>query len=144
MRVTGHYRLRPGASLPGELATRLVVPLDEFTAVLFGADNGAMQLAIALLRRPSRHRRRTAGDPPATACDVVQGRVSFREMRVAAAIDPDALRAFWRIQGLISSPGHVYADPRVTVATRAALRDPRGAPPIAQPSRAQLLAALAT
>ena len=56
-----HYRLRPGARTPGPAATRLVVALAEFTAVLFGADNGAMQLAVAPLAAD--HRFRTVRAP---------------------------------------------------------------------------------
>ncbi len=44
-----HYRLRPDAELPGLPTTRIVAGLDEFTLAVFGADNGAMQLAIVPL-----------------------------------------------------------------------------------------------
>jgi 2-polyprenyl-6-methoxyphenol hydroxylase-like FAD-dependent oxidoreductase len=43
------YRLRPGAEPPGLPTTRIVAGLDEFTLAFFGADNGAMQLAIVRL-----------------------------------------------------------------------------------------------
>lgn len=48
-----HYRIRPGSSLPGSPTTRIVAGLEEFTLAIFGADNGAMQIAIVPM----------AGDP---------------------------------------------------------------------------------
>lgn len=51
-----HYRLRSAANLPGSPASRLVMALDEFTAVLFGADSGVMQLAVAPLAADHRFR----------------------------------------------------------------------------------------
>ena len=44
-----HYRLRPGAKLPGAATTRILAGLDEFTAGIWPADNGAMRLAAAPL-----------------------------------------------------------------------------------------------
>ena len=51
-----HYRLRPAADLPGLPTTRIVAGLDEFTAGLWGGDNGAMQLAVAPLAADHRFR----------------------------------------------------------------------------------------
>ncbi len=51
-----HYGLRPGAELPGLPTTRIVASLDEFTVVIWGADNGAMQLAVAPLAADRRFR----------------------------------------------------------------------------------------
>ncbi len=51
-----HYRIRPGRPLPGLPTTRIVAALEEFTLVLFAADNGAMQLAIVPLAADSRFR----------------------------------------------------------------------------------------
>jgi 2-polyprenyl-6-methoxyphenol hydroxylase-like FAD-dependent oxidoreductase len=56
-----HYRLRPAADLPGLPTTRILAGLDEFTAGLWGADNGAMQLAVAPLAADPRFR--AARDP---------------------------------------------------------------------------------
>jgi 2-polyprenyl-6-methoxyphenol hydroxylase-like FAD-dependent oxidoreductase len=44
-----HYRLRDGASPPGAATTRRVEAFDEFTAGIWGADNGTMQLVVAPL-----------------------------------------------------------------------------------------------
>ena len=52
-----HYRIRPGTVPPGPRTTRIVAGLDEFTLAVFGADNGAMQLAIIPLAVDSRFRR---------------------------------------------------------------------------------------
>jgi len=70
------------------------------------------------------------------------GRVTFAQLRTAARFDPAAFRAFWKIMGMIGSPDEVYADPEVIAATREVLRRRRGGPPMAQPARGQLLAAL--
>lgn len=54
---TRHYRIRPDTQLPGPAATRLIVGLDEFTAGIWGADNGVMQLAVAPLANDRRFHR---------------------------------------------------------------------------------------
>ena len=51
-----HYRLRPGAKLPGPPTARIVVGLDEFTAGIWGADNQAAQLVVAPLAADRRFR----------------------------------------------------------------------------------------
>lgn len=265
-----HYRLRPGAVLPGPPTTRSVVGLDEFTVGIWGADNGAMQLAVAPLAADRRFRtlknpeiftavlrtipvyaawldvlepisgvfpmaglhntfRRTvidgtpaaiglltvgdvvcttnptlgrglslaitgaadlltviekhAGDPTAQALALdtlaighiapfyvdqasidaarltmlrhhifgapapappaaVSDRVSYAQIRRAAAFDPAAFRAYWKIMGMICSPEEVYTDPAVVASTREILRQHGGGPPMAQPSRESLLKAL--
>jgi 2-polyprenyl-6-methoxyphenol hydroxylase-like FAD-dependent oxidoreductase len=71
-------------------------------------------------------------------------RVTYAQLRTAAASDSVAFRALWRIQGMRSRPDEVYADPHVVAATRAALDDPLVGQSLAQPSRDQLLAALAS
>lgn len=268
-----HYRLRPGAGLPGPSTTRMVVGLDEFTAGIWGADNGAMQLAVAPLAtdrrfRAARHpdvftavlravpayaawldvldpisgvfpmgglhntlRRLVAGGGPVVtglhaigdsvcttnptlgrglslalsgAADLLAvisrhgddwtgqalaldglvadhvapfyedqavidrarlamlrhtifgapapapdpppagaGRVTYAQLRAAAPFDPAAFRAFWKINGMICRPGDVYGDPRVVACTQEVLRQRGSSPPVAQPTRDQLLAALA-
>jgi 2-polyprenyl-6-methoxyphenol hydroxylase-like FAD-dependent oxidoreductase len=56
-----HYRLRRAAELPGSATTRIVLGLDEFTVGIWGADNGAMQLAVVPLA--SDHRFKTLRHP---------------------------------------------------------------------------------
>jgi 2-polyprenyl-6-methoxyphenol hydroxylase-like FAD-dependent oxidoreductase len=266
-----HYRLRPGAVLPGLPTTRTVAGLDEFTAGIWGADNGVMQLAVAPLAADRRFaalrdphvftavlrtvpacaawldvadpisqvfvmaglhntlRRLVAGGAPvitglhaigdsvcttnptlgrglslalsgavdlsdtiaahgddwttqAHALDrlvaahvvpfyedqagidrarlamlrravfgtaspgpppAVPGRVTYPQLRAAARFDPTAFRAYWKINGMICQPGEVYSDPRVVACTERALRRHGSGPPIAQPTREQLAAALA-
>ncbi len=52
-----HYRIRPERVLPGPPTTRIVASLHEFNLAFFGADNGAMQLALVPLAADSRFRR---------------------------------------------------------------------------------------
>jgi 2-polyprenyl-6-methoxyphenol hydroxylase-like FAD-dependent oxidoreductase len=266
-----HYRIRPGAALPGPPTTRIVVGLDEFTAGIWGADNGAMQLAVVPLgtdhrfktvRHPAAFeavlrsvpayvawlevldpitdvfpmgavhnslRRLVAGGAPVAtglhalgdaicttnptlgrglslalwgAVDLVdaltgQGgdptalslalddrvvahvapfyedqaaidgarlamlrhtifgepapepvvasdRVTYAQLRTAAWYDPTAFRGFWNLMGMLRLPDEVYCDPHIVAATRDAIRRHGSAPPMQQPTRDQLLAALAT
>jgi hypothetical protein len=74
---------------------------------------------------------------------VTPGRVTYAQLRTAAAFDPAAFRGFWKIMGMICSPAEVYTDPQVVVCTHEVLRRRGDGPPMAQPTREQLLAALA-
>ena len=265
-----HYRLRPATGLPGLLATRIVVALDEFLAGKWGGDNGVAQLVVAPLATDRRFRAlrdpevftavlrtvpvyaawldamdpvtgvfpmaglhntlrrlvvdgapvatglhaigdsvcttnptlgrglalaltgaadladtigRHAGDPAAQALALdrlvgehvlpfyedqaaidaarlavmrhtifgapkpkppeTPGRVSYPQLRVAGCYDPVAFRAFWKINGMVCPPEQVYTDPDVVACTRQTLRQHGSGPPVAQPTREQLLAALA-
>jgi 2-polyprenyl-6-methoxyphenol hydroxylase-like FAD-dependent oxidoreductase len=80
-------------------------------------------------------------------------RISFTQLRVAASFDPAAFRAFWKLMSMLCQPDDVYRDPHIVARTQDALRSrgmdvlqPRGHvdPGIAQPTRQQVLAALAT
>jgi 2-polyprenyl-6-methoxyphenol hydroxylase-like FAD-dependent oxidoreductase len=70
-------------------------------------------------------------------------RVSHWQVRAAAPFDPLVFRAFWKVMGMIATPGEVYADPEVIARTREVLSQPDAAPAGGRPSRAQVLAALA-
>jgi 2-polyprenyl-6-methoxyphenol hydroxylase-like FAD-dependent oxidoreductase len=70
------------------------------------------------------------------------GRVTYSQLRVAASYDPIAFRAFWKINGMICPPVEVYTDPDVVARTQETLRRHGTAPPVAQPTREQLLTAL--
>jgi len=70
-------------------------------------------------------------------------RVSFAELRAAAAFDAVAFRGFWNVMGMLCPPDEVYTDPQIVAYTRAANRVHGTSSPIAQPDRATLLAALA-
>ena len=268
---TRHYRVRPDAPLPGPATSRLVVGLDEFTAGVWGADNGVLQLAVAplatdrrfrALKRPEVHtavlrtvpqiaswldglepvsgvyqmaglhntmRRlvvngapivtglhavgdsvcttnptlgrgltlalsgavdlvttiETIGDdwvaqaltlddlvgehvqpfyedqaeidggrlamlrhtvectpapePPPSRTD----RVTYAQLRGAAMFDATAFRAFWTVQGMVRRPQEVYADPEVISAVHDTLEHHKDDPAMPQPTRDQVLAALA-
>jgi 2-polyprenyl-6-methoxyphenol hydroxylase-like FAD-dependent oxidoreductase len=75
--------------------------------------------------------------PPAAA-----DRVSYPQLRVAGCYDPVAFRAFWKINGMVCPPDEVYTDPHVVACTREVLGRYGSGPPVVQPTRAQLLAAL--
>jgi hypothetical protein len=81
-----------------------------------------------------------APDPP----QLGSGRVSFWQLRMAAPFDPTAFRAVWKLMGMIGQPDEVYTDPQVVHRTQQVLRHHPGGPPIAQPTRKQLLDALTT
>lgn len=81
---------------------------------------------------------------PAPGPGAGAGRIGYHEVRAAAAFDPIVFRAFWRVQGMIATPGEVYTDPEVVARTREVLRNNGASAPADQPSREQLRAALAT
>jgi hypothetical protein len=85
--------------------------------------------------------RHTILGAPAPA-PVSSDRVAFSQLRTAAPFDGTALRAFWKIMGMIGRPDDVYTDPDVIHRTREALRHHAGEPPIAPPTREELQAAL--
>ncbi len=267
-----HYRLRPGATLPGPPTTRTVAGLDEFLVGIWGADNGTMQLAVGPLAEDHRFRtlkrpevftavletvpiyaawlaaldpitdvfpmaglhntlrrlvvdgqpvvmglhalgdsvcttnptlgrglslaltgavdlvdtlenyaddlhaqalaldglavehvvpfyeeqavidaarlavlRHTIFDAPMPAPPLKNSsRVTYAQLRIAAQFDPTAFRAFWKIMGMVSRPDEVYADSEVVRATQAALQRYGNGLSMMRPTRAELLAALAT
>jgi 2-polyprenyl-6-methoxyphenol hydroxylase-like FAD-dependent oxidoreductase len=86
--------------------------------------------------------RHTIFDAPAPDPAPVQSdRVTYAQLRAAAPFDPTAFRAFWKINGMICRPDEVYTDPEVIACTHAILH--RRRPSMIQPTREQLLAALA-
>lgn len=264
-----HYRLRPGADLPGPPTTRIVAGLDEFTVGIWGADNGTMLLCVAPLAADKRFRgvrdpgvftavlrtvpvyaawldvldpvspvfpmgglhntlRRlvAGGSPVATglhavgdsvcttnptlgrglslalrgAADLadalgqhgrpgpelaldlderagqhiapfyadqagidavrlaalrhaifgaaaprpatVSGRVGYAQLRSAAPYDPMIFRAFWTVMGMAGRPDELYTDPAIVARTQEIIGQHGSGPPLAQPTRDQLLTAL--
>ena len=77
-----------------------------------------------------------AEEPPAP------DRVSYAEVRTAMPYDPVAFRAFWRVMGMQGLPAEIYTDPEVIASTRALLATPGAVPPLVQPTRDELEAAL--
>jgi 2-polyprenyl-6-methoxyphenol hydroxylase-like FAD-dependent oxidoreductase len=83
------------------------------------------------------------GAPAPDPAPVESGRVTHAQLRAAALFDPVAFRAFWEIMGMIRRPDAVYTDPNVVARTHEVLRRHGSGPPMGQPTRGQLLAALA-
>jgi hypothetical protein len=76
--------------------------------------------------------------PPASSAE----RVTYSQLRTAAMFDPEAFRGFWHLQGMIRRPRDVYGDPEVVASTQQTLDQHKDDPPMPQPTRDQLLAAL--
>jgi 2-polyprenyl-6-methoxyphenol hydroxylase-like FAD-dependent oxidoreductase len=87
--------------------------------------------------------RHTIFGEPVPAPPAAADRVSYPQLRAAGCYDPVAFRAFWKINGMVCPPDEVYTDPHVVACTREALGRYGSGPPVVQPTRAQLLAALA-
>jgi 2-polyprenyl-6-methoxyphenol hydroxylase-like FAD-dependent oxidoreductase len=81
------------------------------------------------------------GAPPPPRAET-PGRVTYSQLRVAANYDPVAFRAFWKINGMVCLPDEVYTDPDVVTSTLDTLERHDAPPPVAQPTREQLLTAL--
>jgi len=80
---------------------------------------------------------------PAPETAPLEDRVTFAALGAAMPFDATVFRAFWRVLGMLARPDEVYADPDVVARTRAVLRRLDTAPARAQPTRADLEAALA-
>jgi len=83
------------------------------------------------------------GAPAPNRVAAEEDRVTYGEVRTAAQFDATAFRALWRIHAMAQKPLEVYTDPEVIASTRAALAENRERLSMAQPTRGQLLAALA-
>jgi hypothetical protein len=83
------------------------------------------------------------GEPAPERAESLSSGVNYGELRTAAQFDPTAFRALWRIHGMIMKPLEVYNDPEVVACTRRALLENRDRLTMAQPTREQLMAALA-
>jgi 2-polyprenyl-6-methoxyphenol hydroxylase-like FAD-dependent oxidoreductase len=86
--------------------------------------------------------RHTLFGGPAPATTPLEDRVTFAALRAAMPFDAIVFRAFWRVMGMLAKPADVYTDPDVVAHTQDALRSLGTAPTVAQPTRAQLEAAL--
>jgi 2-polyprenyl-6-methoxyphenol hydroxylase-like FAD-dependent oxidoreductase len=107
--------------------------------VPFYQDQAAVDFArLAMLRHA------VFGAPAPDAAPVIPDRVTYAQVCAAAPFDPAVFRAFWEIQGMIRRPDEVYTDPHVVACTREALPHLVTRSAMAQPTREQLLAALAT
>jgi hypothetical protein len=107
-----------------------VVPIYEDQVAIDGA-------RLAMLQH-------TIFDAPAPEVPVISDRISYARLRTAALFDPTAFRALLKMSGMICRPEDVYADPRIVARVRQVLSRYGDGPPMVQPTRKQLLAALAT
>jgi hypothetical protein len=113
-----------------ELVGRHVAPFYEDQAIIDYARLTALRHTIF-------------GAPAPDAAPAISTRVTYGQLRAAAALDPVAFRAFWKIMGMQSLPEEIYTDPQVVAGTRAVLEHQETGPPVAQPTREELLTALA-
>jgi 2-polyprenyl-6-methoxyphenol hydroxylase-like FAD-dependent oxidoreductase len=81
-----HYRIAADTPLPGPATTRLVVGFDEFTAVLFCSDNGAVQTAVVPLTIDRRFRHMAQAEVYDAVLRVVPTHAPW--MRVLEPISP--------------------------------------------------------
>ena len=120
--------------------TDLVLALDERAGdhiAPFYADQAGIDAArLAALRH-------AISGTALPAAPAVPGRVTFAQLRSAAPYDPLVFRAFWKVMGMSGRPGDLYTDPAIVARTREIIRDRGSAPPMTQPTREQLLTALA-
>jgi 2-polyprenyl-6-methoxyphenol hydroxylase-like FAD-dependent oxidoreductase len=125
----------------GENWTAQALALDRLVAghiVPFYEDQAEIDRArLAMLRHA------ISGGPAPEPPPLRPGRVTYAQLRSAASSDPAAFRAFWKIMGMVGPPAEVYTDPQVVACTQEVLRQRGGGAPVAQPTREQLLAALA-
>jgi hypothetical protein len=80
-----------------------------------------------------------APEPPPANSD----RITIAQLRGAALFDPTAFRGLSRIMGTLCPPDDVYTDPDVVAATQETLRRHGNVSWVDQPTREQLVAALA-
>jgi 2-polyprenyl-6-methoxyphenol hydroxylase-like FAD-dependent oxidoreductase len=117
------------------------VALDELVAdhvLPFYEDQAAIDCArLAMLRH------KIFDAPPPAPGPAISDRVTFAQLRTAALFHPTAFHAFWKIMGMISRPDEVYTDPHVVACTQEVLHHHGSGPSMAQPTREQLLVALA-
>ncbi len=124
----------------GEDAMGLAQALDNFVTqhvepfYLDQATNDGQRLAEL------RHTLFGAPEPDTT---LLEDRVTFAALRAAMPFDAIVFRAFWRVMGMLAKPDDVYTNPDVVAHTQDVLRCLDTAPTMAQPTRAELEAALA-
>ncbi|HEU0240860.1 MAG TPA: tryptophan 7-halogenase [Micromonosporaceae bacterium] len=137
--------LREAADLVDELANGYDQPADlarvlhervERQVAPFYDDQAAIDA-----QRLAELRHRIFDAPPPSTLDAPD-RVTYAQLRNAAPFDPAVFRAFWKVMGMVCRPETVYTDPEIVVRTHEAIRTHGAGPPIAQPSRADVLAAL--
>jgi 2-polyprenyl-6-methoxyphenol hydroxylase-like FAD-dependent oxidoreductase len=81
------------------------------------------------------------GAPPVVAAPHPQ-RLTFTELRLAGAVDPVVLRAFWKVFGMLERPDRIYRDAELLARARRVLAAGTRASRTPQPSTEQLVKAL--
>ncbi len=84
------------------------------------------------------------GEPVPAAQTGSAQRVTYADLRAAAQFDATAFRALWQIHGMVRKSFEIYRDPRVVACTQETLALNRHRLSILQPSRDELIAALAS
>ncbi len=124
----------------GEHAADLALALDERAGdhvAPFYADQAGIDAArLAALRN-------AISGAPLLSAPAVPGRVTFAQLRSAAPYDPLIFRAYWKVMGMSCRPGDVYTDPAIVARAHEIIRSRGTSPPMTQPTREQLLTALA-
>ena len=124
-----------GYDEPGELAMALDDSVENHVAPFY-----ADQARIDATRLAQVRYTISGGAPPPAA--EADDRVTYAQLRNAAPFDPMVFRAFWKVMGMVCLPEMVYTDPVIVERTHDVIRSRGGGPPIAQPTREQLLTAL--
>jgi 2-polyprenyl-6-methoxyphenol hydroxylase-like FAD-dependent oxidoreductase len=139
--ISGAADLTSTIDKHGEHWTAQVLALDGLVAdrvVPFYEDQAAIDYARLTMRRHAIFDA-PAPDPPPFNSD----RVTYAQLRTAALFDPTAFRTLWKLSGMICQPDEAYTDPDVVACTQEILHRQGSGPPMTQPTREQLLAALA-
>lgn len=84
------------------------------------------------------------GGRPQTSPPPPTDGITPAHLRAAAAVDPDVFRALTSLISMVRYPDEVYNDPDTHERVRAVFADHPLVPPPARPSRAEILAAVAT
>ncbi len=98
--------------------------------------------AVIDARRTGMLRHTIFGEAPPAPAPFELDRINMDQLRTAARFDPTAFRALWSHFGMLRLPEEIYTDPDVVAATHGALRVYANEPPMPQPTRHELLAAL--
>jgi 2-polyprenyl-6-methoxyphenol hydroxylase-like FAD-dependent oxidoreductase len=127
--------LNNGYDEPGELAMALDDCVENHVAPFY-ADQAKIDAT-----RLAQVRYTVFGGTAPPAADA-EDRVTYAQLRNAAPFDPAVFRAFWKVMGMVCLPDTVYTDPAIVERTHNVIRNRGSGPPIAQPTREQLLTAL--
>jgi hypothetical protein len=139
MALRGAADLADALGQHGAPGRELVLDLDQRAGrhiAPFYADQAGIDAArLAALRH-------TIFGAPAPAPATSGDRTGYAELRSAAPYDPLIFRAYWQVMGMACEPDARYTDPVIVARAHEVIGRHGRAPPLAQPSRDQLLTAL--